>query len=69
MFNWLCCKQSKPVYIIYKLKQNNIDTVIEKTNEHNLKKRLYNLKNSRYIYDKIIYDYDQNIALNKFYNS
>ena len=68
MFNCFKCKSSTTVYIVYKLKQKNIDTVIEETTINKLNKRLTNLKSSNYIYDKIVYDTNMENAIKKFYN-
>ena len=69
MLSWLFFRnKSKDVFIVYKLKQNNIDTVIEVTKEHKLQKRLINLKKSNFVHNKITYDYNENVALQKFYN-
>ena len=68
MFNCFKFKSSTTVYIVYKLKQKNIDTVIEETTINKLNKRLTNLKSSNYIYDKIVYDTNMEDAIKKFYN-
>ena len=67
MFNCFKCKSST-VYIVYKLKQKKIDTVIEETTINKLNKRLINLKSSNYIYDKIVCDTNMENAIKKFYN-
>ena len=68
MFNWLCGSKPKTIFIIYKLKTENIDTVIEITDEKKVKKRLKELQKSRHVYNHIVYDEDEDTAIRKFYN-
>ena len=67
MFNCFLNK-SDPVYIVYKLKQKDIDTIIEETTIRKLKNRLKKLKSSRSINGKIIYDSNIDNAIKKFYS-
>ena len=67
MFNCLLDK-SDPVYIVYKLKQKNIDTIIEETTKRKLKNKLKKLKLCTNIGSKIVYDTILDNAIKKFYN-
>ena len=68
MFNCLFCNSvSEPVYIVYQLKQKEIDVVIETTTTQKVKKRLHYLRSCNFIENKITYDKDQDRALAKFY--
>lgn len=70
MFNCLFCNYvSEPVYIVYKLKQKDIDVIIEETTMKKLKRRLNYLKSTNFFENKITYDKVQDRALNKFYKS
>ena len=70
MFRCLFCNYvSEPVYIVYKLKQKDIDIVIETTTTKKVKKRLKYLRSCKYVYDNITYDKYQDKALAKFYES
>ena len=66
MFSCLFPK-SEPVYIVYKLKQKDIDTIIEETTIRKLKKRLRNLKSCGYIDGKIVCDTNMDNAIKIFY--
>ena len=66
MFSFLFPK-SDSVYIAYKLKQKDIDTIIEETTKRKLKKRLKQIKSSGYINGKIVYDTNINNVIRKFY--
>ena len=68
MFNWLCGSKPKTIFIIYKLKNENVDTVIEMIDEKKVKKRLKELQKSRHVYNHIVHDEDENTAIRKFYN-
>ena len=68
MLNWLFCKNVKqePIYIVYQLKDKNIDTIIEESNINYYKKRINQLKKSIFV-SKIVFNKDKDIAIQKFY--
>ena len=68
MFDWLCGSKPKTVFVVYKLKTENIDIVIEIINEKKVKKRLKELQQSRHIYNHIVYDEHEDKAIQKFYD-
>ena len=67
MFSCLFTK-SEPVYIVYKLKQKDIDTIIEETTKRKLKNRLKQIKSNGYIDSKIVYNTNINNAIKEFYS-